>query len=899
MAERAGVFQATFAGGVLSPRLYGRSDIAKYATGAETLENVIPRPEGGLMRRHGTRFVHPLRDQSEKGRLIPFKFSTVQAYMTVWNDSRVRFIKDRAILTSNSASITGISNAATAVVTYSGSDIFANGDRITITGVVGMTQVNNREFTVANLNAGANTFELSGVNSTGYGTWSSGGTAAIIYAITSPYGEADVPDLQYAQSADYMWLTHPSYAPRNLTRSAHTTWTLAAITYDKGPFAPQNTTQSSQVRIQHTNSAKNYLPGKSTTILSNTDIFTSDHVGSLFYMEEMLLDQLDVGVWAPNQTVGTTIGLQVSHEGNVYALSGVGFSVETGLVAPTHTSGDKNDNPTNGVNAYKKWRYLHSRYGIFRITAFTSAKEVTADIVTLSPHGFNQPSKTITNAADDGSGNIRITSNAHGLADGDYVYIASVTGTTEANGYWQIEDVATNTFDLVGSTFANAYSAGGTARRFATWIWRFGAFSAERGYPASVALHEQRLFYAASEAQPFGLWGSRAADYLNFLPGTNDDDAVSYNIAAGDADPIRWLSSADNLLLGSLSQEFAAFGGGLGDPITPANTRIVPQSAEGSLDVQPVHVGNETVYVSRSGRKIFALVFDASVNGYISQDLTKLSDHLFVGRTVVRLAWCKNPANLLFALLDNGVLLSCTYSRQEQVFAWAVHEIAGTSAVVEDIASLPSPDGTVDDLWLIVKRTVDGSTVRYVEYMAPPFEPTSATDKTGASYMDSALEYSGSSVTSLGGLFHLEGQTVKVMGGGGLQTSKTVSNGSITGLTASTQFWIGLGYSSVVRPLRVEPSGAGFSGRTRKVNKVTARIMNSLGGLVGLTEALAIKQLVNQTTYPLGTVGTELQTGEFDVILPGEFDTKGQFTIVQSDPLPLDILALTSWVVAD
>jgi hypothetical protein len=162
--------------------------------------------------------------------------------------------------------------------------------------------------------------------------------------------------------------------------------------------------------------------------------------------------------------------------------------------------------------------------------------------------------------------------------------------------------------------------------------------------------------------------------------------------------------------------------------------------------------------------------------------------------------------------------------------------------------------------------------------------------------MDSALEYSGSAVTSLGGLFHLEGQTVKVMGSGGLQSDKTVSNGAITGLTSSTQFWVGLAYTSVLRPLRIEPPGSGLGGRTRKVSKVTARILNSLGGLVGLTEALAVKQLVNQTTYPPATTSTPLQTGEFDCNLPGDFNTEGQFTIVQSDPLPLDIVSLTSWV---
>lgn len=818
--------------------------------------------------------------------------------MTIWNDGKLRFIKDRAILTLTAQNITNITQANPAVVTYSGADTFTAGDKVTITGVVGMTQVNNREFTVGTVNTGANTFQLSGVNSTGYTAYSSGGTVAEIYEIDSPYGESDVPDLHTAQSADYMWITHPGYAPRNLTRSAHTSWTLASISYTRGPFGPLNTDDSKWMRVEHTDANKNYRPGKSTTVSANFDAFTANHVGSLLYMEEVLFDQLDVTPYGSDRANNTqaAVGDQYSNDGNVYqCVERSGTTNLSGQVFPVHTQGDAWDGPKGATNR-AKWRYLHSRWVVLQITAYSSSRTVTAQFITYCPHGLNQPSRAITGAVNDGSGNIRITATAHGYSDGDYVFVQGVGGVSAASGYWAIEDVTTNTFDLVGSAFSGTYTTGGDARRYATWLWRFGAFSAERGYPSSVALHEQRLFYANTTAQPFGLWGSRAADYSNFFPGTDDDESVAYDIAASQADPIRWLASSNDLQLGSLSQEFAAFGGGLGDPITPSNTRIVPQSGEGSANIKPVKIGTETVYVNRAKRKVFALVFDASTSSYISQDLTKLADHLFVGRTIVRLAWVKNPAQCVYVLLDNGVLLSLTYNRQEEVFAWAVQEIGGTSAVVEDIASLPSTDGTVDDLWMIVKRTVNGGTVRYVEYLAPPFEPTSSTDKNSAAYMDSALEYSGSAVTSLGGLFHLEGETVKVMGSGGLQASKTVSNGAITGLTSSTQFWIGLGYTSVLRPLRIEPPGSGLAARTRKVSKVTARILNSLGGLVGLTEALAVKQLVNQTTYPPATTSTPLQTGEFDCNLPGDFNTEGQFTIVQSDPLPLDIVSLTSWV---
>lgn len=887
---RAAALQAAFNAGELTPRLFGRSDIAKYASGAEAIENYIPRPEGGLMRRHGTRFAGQIKTMTAVGRLVPFIFSTAQAYILEFGNLFFRVWKNYGQVTSASNAITGITNASPAVLTYGGADNFANGDKVLISGVVGMTQVNNREFTVANLNAGANTFELSGVNSTGYGVYSSGGTASKVLEVVTPWTTADLPTLVFAQSADTLYVVHGSYAPRKIGRTSDTAWTVSTLNLNKGPFTAVNVDDTKHVFCTVTGS--NYDPGDTVTIQSNADIFESGHDGAYFYIEERYFADISVSAWQAATVVTTTIGTQISNAGNVYELvDGGSATSNTGSVPPTHIDGEAWDGHINGGIGHKKWRFLHSRFAIIEITTFTDSKNVTGTIRTRLPNGLAPTARTITNVTNSG-GICRVTSAGHAFSTGDYVFIEGVVGATQANGSWRIINAATNTFDLEGSSAPSAYTSGGTAKRYSSYKWRHSAFSAARGYPAAVTLHEQRLCYANTTQEPFGNWLSRSGDYENFLPGTTDSDAIGYLIAAPQVNAVRWLASGDNLIIGTLAQEFAAFGGGLGDPITPTNTRIVPQSSEGSIAAQPEKAEGSVLFINRAGRKVFTLDYDTASNHYQATDLIELAAHLTEGgKTLTRLAWAKNPMSVLWALRSDGVLLSLTYRRDQQVYAWARHPLS--DGTVESIAVIPSQDGTTDDLWMIVNRTVNGSTARYVEYLAQPYEPSSATDKTAMGFVDSGLSYSGAAVTAFTGLFHLEAKTVKVLVNGALHPDRTVSNGSITLDASATQAWVGLAYTSRVRTLRPEAGAVGTAmGKTKRASRVTLRVMNAMGGMCGPADESVLETVTHRDLADLMDASFPLRTGDFDVNIASDYDLDGRISVVQSDPLPFDLLAV-------
>lgn len=240
---KASPIQESFNSGEFSPLLLGRTSLAAYPYALKTCINYRPLIQGPITRRCGTVFAAEVKDSTKATRVVRFEFSTEQAYILEFGDLYMRVYRDRGRVTLTPQSVTGITQANPAVVTYSGADTYANGDQVVLTQVSGMTQVNNREFTVANVNVGANTFELSGVDSTGYDAYTSGGSIGELYEIVTPYAEADLFELDVrTQSADTLYIFHASYAPRVLTRTGHTSWTLTEFDYKDGPYAPTNST---------------------------------------------------------------------------------------------------------------------------------------------------------------------------------------------------------------------------------------------------------------------------------------------------------------------------------------------------------------------------------------------------------------------------------------------------------------------------------------------------------------------------------------------------------------------------------------------------------------------------------------------------------------------------------
>lgn len=218
--------------GYISPKMRGRIDLDFYKQSLDYLINYIVTPQGEVNYRYGSIFIASTRNNN-RARLIPFIYNTEQAYVIEVTDLYMRFYKDHGLITDTQKAITAITNAAAAQVTIAGHG-YIIGDPIYFDGVSGMHQINGLEGTVASV-VDANNVTVN-INTTAFSTYTSGGTAAKIIQIASPYTEAQLFQFDYTQTNNTMYIAHPSYAPYKLTRSSHTSWTLGTYAITSNPF---------------------------------------------------------------------------------------------------------------------------------------------------------------------------------------------------------------------------------------------------------------------------------------------------------------------------------------------------------------------------------------------------------------------------------------------------------------------------------------------------------------------------------------------------------------------------------------------------------------------------------------------------------------------------------------
>ena len=286
---RASETQHSFNAGEVSPLLLGRQDLQKYGAMLAACYNAVVLAQGPWTRRSGTAFITQTKHHAKASRLMPFQFSITQTYVLEFGETYIRFFTQGGILTLATQAITGITKANPAVLTYSGADTYSNGDRVYVQDVVGMTQVNNREFVVANVNAGANTFELTdsdgaNVDSTAYDTYTSGGVVGEIYEVVSPYDDTELASLRVVQSADTLYILHPSYAPRKLVRNSATSFTLSVIVFTDGPYATINQTTTTLSPSAATGTVT--ITASAATGINNNQGFLSTDVGRKIRMFE-------------------------------------------------------------------------------------------------------------------------------------------------------------------------------------------------------------------------------------------------------------------------------------------------------------------------------------------------------------------------------------------------------------------------------------------------------------------------------------------------------------------------------------------------------------------------------------------------------------------------------------
>ena len=502
----------------------------------------------------------------------------------------------------------------------------------------------------------------------------------------------------------------------------------------------------------------------------------------------------------------------------------------------------------------------------------------------------NTTATTLTPAQAATGSNINITASAvTGINGGAGFQTTDVGRIISFNG-GKAKITARSSTTVVACTITTAFT-----NTNATAAFNLGAFSDTTGHPSCVSFFEQRLVFAGTKDEPQTLFFSKAGDYENMTTGTNADDAMVYTIASNQVNAIRYMKAVRTLVVGTTGGEFTVSADGTDASITPTNITIKRQSSFGSANVDAIPAGNAILFLQKAKRKIRELQYNFDSDGYQAPDLTILNETV-TDTGINEMSYQQEPGSNIWCVRDDGVLACLTYQRSENVIAWSRHIFGGAfgsgKAVCESVASI-SGVLTEDEVWVIVKRTINGATKRFVECFSDfDFDETSATS---FKFLDSHLSYSGSATTTLSGLSHLEGQTVSILGDGATHANKVVNgSGQITLDRSVTSACVGLAYDSILQTMRIEGGAAeGTSqGKTKRISKVVLRLFETVGVKVG-------PSLTNLETIPFRTTSSLLSnpvdtllSGDKEIEFNDDYNSDGFIFIKQDQPLPCSILAI-------
>ncbi len=405
-------------------------------------------------------------------------------------------------------------------------------------------------------------------------------------------------------------------------------------------------------------------------------------------------------------------------------------------------------------------------------------------------------------------------------------------------------------------------------------------FNSTGNYPSAVCYYEQRRFFAGSLNQPQNIWGTQSSsdNNMSYSIPSQASDALRFKIAAQRANAIKHLIPALDLLVLTASTEWRVYSAS-NDALTPTSLTIKSQAQNGANNIQPVVVNNYVLYAAAQGGHIREMAYQWQSNGYTSADLCYLAPHLFAGKTLVDMAFSRAPTPCLWIITDDGALLGLTYVKEEDVIAWHKHDT--TNGVFESLCTVT--ENGADVLYVIVKRTINGETKRYVELLHSRI----FTDAADAFFVDCGLTYSGPAATVIKGLEHLEGQTVSVLGNGAVMAQHVVDEGKITLTSSVTKAQIGLPITAdlITTPMMIQGESALGQSRVKNINKAWVRTYKTGKFTVGPDAA---------RLTPLGA--NALVSEELPIFVQPNYNQEGKIMIRQADPLPITVVNITTEV---
>jgi hypothetical protein len=918
--------QTSFISGQLSENIAERVDIEKRFTGAKTIQNFMPIKQGPVIRRPGTKFVAETKSSQAgtitSARLVNFEFSTDQTYTLEFGDGYIRFYLNRGRLQSDGTTklvgadadtpfelgspyhefVSSVSiasgthaaggNKAVSLQAFDSTEGFVTFDfsvahTVDVENIVKiedttspanqvegifpvLTNVDSDTFTVAKATGGTsgpNNLEMPDLatitTSTAHG-FSAGQYVTITSTVPLGYNvtllvervtsttvfigridnsgaalgsittagsvvgkDTGVDKLDWKQSADVLFLTHPNVAPKELQRKSN--FTILSGTYS-GTTGRANLVIS-ETSDPHGFKANSPVFGNHSKVIVTGCIPTE--FNGVFNIETVTENSISYTPLSAPAGAVTTVG-------NVDGWQIVDF--------------ENNDGPYFDENEDAN----------FNMTTLSTTREPDSLTADNSIFTFQDVGRLFR--------------------------LKDFTGTKRRWGVitWVGSDKFVLYLTRDANTQRNAQEDTGSV------FWNIGSWSTGLGWPQTMGFLQGRSAFGGNRFQPQTVWVSESNLIRGFQPVDfdtgilTDDMGINVTIRDDQVNAIHWmLSTNQGLLIGTKSTEYLLEGRAKFDPITPTNTVISSQSSIGSKQfVRPVRTGeNSVIFVQTAGRKMFQTIFDVDSDANRPQDITQLADDITVSG-ISSIAFQKEPIPIVWVNLVDGSLVGCTYEIGEDVIAWHKHPIGGTDTKVKSIATISDTSGSKprDQLWMIVERTINSATVQFVEYITDEFETGDTLED--AIYMDSAFTYDSTATTTITGLDHLEGETVKVFADGLVQSDKTVSSGSITIASASV-VQVGLTYTSTLEtmPIALRQAQPDSYQKIARLEKTNVSFLNAQGVQFGLSAStLEDVPFVNATA--LQTVLIQ------DMQLKSSYERVQQLFLVNSSVFPSTIRSI-------
>ncbi len=684
-------------------------------------------------------------------------------------------------------------------------------------------------------------------------------TAVDVSTALSLYTANQLFEVQYAQTADVLYLVHPAHPVRKLTRldSLGATWTIADVTFAPPPTfekakSPADTLAISAISgtgIKIYSGATYFLAADVDSIIkygSGRAAITAVDAGgksvSADVLEAFAADRIVAGVGTASG-VATTITTSVAHgltAANIGDLIVITSGAQSGQVRRIDAVPGVDtltiDAAFPGDPGGATWnRGVHIAAAGWTITG-SPATKLTSD--------KTSPVRSIAT----------LTLTDAGWRAGDVgKYIRAMGGTMKITSFTSSTIVKAEILAILSSAPSAPFET-----LSGTWTMEEESWTAANGYPATISFYEQRLFFGGTTEQPQTLWGSATADYENFAMGVLATDALSYTIASNEINLLRWMSPSRVLLIGALAREFRASGGS--SAITPSNIDIRGETPHGSLTRTPVQIGQTTIFIQAAARKLREMIYNFDTDSYKADDFTILNPDISVGG-FNQIAYSQEPYSILYAVRNDGQLCALTYEKTQEVMGWG--RIV-TDGLFEAVTILPPFSGEAEqNIYVVVSR--DGT--RLIER----FDPDLSTD---------------SAVEAITGLSHLNGKTVTVIGGGRLLDSEVVASGEVTPSASCAAYEVGLPFTATAVTARPEilVNGQSSQAKQKKWSSVFVRIYNTVGIKIN-----GSRSWINGVPKEYQASAPSPETGDVPCELLG-IDSDGRLTIVADLPFPATIL---------